>query len=107
MGHFDYLKWTTTPTEPGWHFAWMGMDGMKIHKLLPQLIKGQLEVLGGKNDGAPLIPVKDFGARLWAGPLPIDPHSIPASELNPPELPESEYYILEELKRKEAQNGST
>lgn len=102
MGQFDNLKWNTTPTEPGWHFAWMGLGGMQVYKIIPQLMKDQFTVVGGKDDGAKMIPVEEFGARLWAGPIPVDPHAVPAAELLPPILPESEYYLLEELKKRDS-----
>jgi hypothetical protein len=100
--NFDHLKWTSLPEEPGWYFAWMGLEGMMCYRVIPQIIKGQRTVLGGKDDGAPLTPVEEFGARLWAGPLPVDPRGVAPEDLIPPILPASEHGLLEELKRRKA-----
>lgn len=101
MSRFDGLMWTPAPGGVGWYFVWKGLGGMTIEQIV-DLKTGQKTVLGGKNDGAPVIPVDEFGARLWAGPLGIDPHTLPEADRNPPELPESEFYILEELKMRQA-----
>lgn len=70
------LQWVKVPTEPGPYFIWNGRS-MEIKEIIVKQ-DGVSTMVGGKNDGSPLIDVDAYGARLWAGP--ITPPVLPASE---------------------------
>lgn len=98
---FENLTWVAMPSEPGWYFMWYG-NKMEIKEIVEMpMTDSQGKVLGGRSDGDTPIKLSELGVRLFAGPLGSDPRKLPREQLVPPVLPESEYYLVEEWKKKE------